>query len=200
MIEHRAFVRFAALFEASLALLALLLAWIFEVRIDLTIPTPRAVLVGIIATIPMIGLYFIATKVPITAFQRIHDLLLSTLGRPLAQCRWHELALLAAFAGICEELLFRGVIQPWFSRLDETAGWVGTNLLFGLVHAVTPTYFILAAGIGAYLSGVLAMGGDLFSPMLAHTLYDWFAFLQIARTYRRLHGEDFDSQEEELRF
>jgi membrane protease YdiL (CAAX protease family) len=185
MFDHRSFIRFAGLFEASLAILAVAIGYLAGVTPSFSNPSLRAIAMGLAATAPLIVVYFIATKAPIPALRRIHELLLATLGRPLSLCRWHEIALLAALAGICEELLFRGVLQPWLGRLGEPTGLIGTNLLFGFAHSVTPTYFLLATGIGFYLSGVQALGGHLVAPMLAHGLYDWFAFAQIAKAYRQ---------------
>lgn len=176
--------RFAGTFEAALALLAVLIGWMAGVVPSLTVPSLESVLIGVAATVPLILVYFVTVAIPLVAFQRIRNLLISTLGRPLAECRWHEMALLALLAGVCEELLFRGVIQPWLSRLGEPTGVIGTSLLFGFAHSVTPTYFLLASGIGFYLSGVQAAAGHIAAPMLTHALYDWFAFRQIAREYR----------------
>lgn len=190
MTDHRAFVRFAASFEASLALIAMALGWATDIRPTGLVPDFYAVGVGLAATLPMIALYFVLTWLPWRPLRRIYELLLATLGRPLSECRWHELALLAALAGVCEELLFRGVLQSWISRLGEPAGWAGTNVLFGVAHAVTPTYFVLAMGIGFYLSAVYMVAkGNLAAVMIAHGLYDWFAFVQVAREYRRRDAE-----------
>lgn len=186
MMDRPTFVRFAALFEVGLAVVAVVLGGLAGVRPSGIFAGPQSLAIGAAATLPLMGLYFIATRVPFPPLKRIHDILLSTLGRPLSECRWHELALLAALAGVCEELLFRGVLQPWIGGLGVVAGWVGANLLFGIAHAVTPTYFVLAMGIGFYLSAVqAAAGGDLVAAMLAHGLYDWFAFVQVAREFRR---------------
>ncbi|MBA3314184.1 MAG: CPBP family intramembrane metalloprotease [Planctomycetota bacterium] len=185
MFDHRSFIRFAGLFEASLAVIAVLIGWMAGVTPSVAIPDLKAIGVGVAATVPLIGVYYFATWIPLLPFRRIHELLVATLGRPLSKCRWHEIALLAALAGVCEELLFRGVLQPWLSRLGEPAGLIGTNLLFGVAHSVTPTYFLLASGIGFYLSGVQIVGGHLAAPILAHSLYDWFAFVQIAKAYEK---------------
>ncbi|MGC1275392.1 MAG: type II CAAX endopeptidase family protein [Planctomycetaceae bacterium] len=185
MLDHRTFIRFAAFFEVAMAFLAVFFGWAAGVRPTNLAPDVRSWLVGFAATLPLIGFYYVATWLPFSPMQRIHTLLLATLGLPLSRCRWHELALLACLAGICEELLFRGVLQPWLGRLGEPAGWIGTNLLFGFAHAVTPTYFLLATGIGFYFSAVQSLAGGLIAPMIAHSLYDWFAFVQISRAYRR---------------
>lgn len=201
MTDRRTFVRFAASFEAGLALAAVLLGAATGIRPGV-IPDGRSLAIGVAATLPLVAFYLVAfylvaTRVPLLPMRRIYDLLLATLGRPLAQCRWHELALLAALAGVGEELLFRGVLQPWIGRLGVTAGWIGANLLFGLAHAVTPTYFVLATAIGFYLSAVQsAAQGNLAAAILAHGLYDWFAFVQVARAYRRAHPEVGDIPDE----
>ena len=197
--DYRVFVRFAALFEASLALVAIGLGWLVDVKPDLSVPSFRAVAIGVAATVPMIGFYAIVSHLPLKSLQRIHDLLLAALGRPLAQCRWHELLLLATTAGVCEELLFRGVLQPWLSGWGAPVGWIGTNLLFGFAHAVTPMYFVIAALIGGYLSAANFLAGSLYAPIIAHTLYDWFAFDQLARAYRKSrNGENGEAQDENI--
>ena len=182
--DHHAFIRMAALFEAALALLAIGIGWLVDIKPDLSYPGWRPFAIGVAATIPMIGFYYVISWLPIPSLQRIQDLLLDTLGRPLSRCQWHELLLLAAMAGICEELLFRGVVQPWLAQWGTTIGWVGTNILFGLAHAVTPAYFVVASLMGGYLSATDAVGQSLYAPILTHTLYDWFAFAQIAKAYR----------------
>lgn len=206
MFDHRKFMRFAGLFEAALAMLAILIGWMAGVAPDLTTPSLKSLAIGAAATFPLILVYFVTVAIPLDAFDRIRNLLLATLGRPLARCRWHELALLAMLAGVCEELLFRGVLQPWLSRLGGPAGVIGTSLIFGFAHSVTPTYFLLASGIGFYLSGVQAAAGHLAAPMLTHALYDWFAFRQLARDFRKREARgdlppspfEFDSEEEDF--
>lgn len=189
-MDRQTFVRFAALFEAGLALVAVLIAAVTGVRPTVLAADVRSVAIGVAATLPLIAFYFVASHAPLRPLRRIHDLLLSTLGRPLSECRWHELALLAALAGVCEEFLFRGVLQPLIGKAGAPAGWIGANLLFGFAHAVTPTYFVLAAGIGFYLSAVQAAAeGNLVAAMITHALYDWLAFVQVSREFRRIHGD-----------
>lgn len=192
MTDRKTFLLFGASFEAGLALVAVALGALVDVRPASVTPDTGSVAVGIAATLPLVAFYFVATRVPLRSLRRIHELLLGTLGRPLSRCKWHELALLAALAGLGEELLFRGVLQPWFGRYGLAAGWIGANLLFGLAHAVTPTYFVLATAIGFYLSAVQAAAhGNLAAAVIAHGLYDWFAFVQVARAFRA-RGDDGD--------
>jgi hypothetical protein len=67
-----------------------------------------------------------------------------------------------------------------------TAGLVGCNIIFGLAHAITPLYAVLATLVGIYLSLSLDYGGDrnLLVPIVIHGLYDFLAFVALMRAYR----------------
>jgi hypothetical protein len=88
-------------------------------------------------------------------------------------------ALVAALAGVGEEALFRGVIQT--ALLDRVPAWAAVGLTaaaFGLAHALSLTYALLAALVGGYLGWLHLVSGNLLVPILAHGFYDFVA-LQI---------------------
>ena len=117
----------------------------------------------------------------------IRKLLLNTLGPGLHRYHWTDLLILAAIAGVSEELLFRGVIQPWIeASWGITVGLIGSNIVFGLVHAVTPLYAVLAALVGIYLGLSLDYSGErnLLIPIIIHGFYDFLAFVALMRVYR----------------
>jgi membrane protease YdiL (CAAX protease family) len=92
------------------------------------------------------------------------------------------LALVALFAGLGEETLFRGVIQPALAmHLPVWAALAGTAALFGIAHWITPTYALLAGIVGAYLGGLLLVSGNLLVPIVAHALYDLVALTLLVR-------------------
>ena len=71
---------------------------------------------------------------------------------------WLQLALVSLVAGVGEELFFRGVLQPTLiGWIGIAAGLIAASVVFGLLHAITPTYALLATAVGAYL-GWLARG------------------------------------------
>lgn len=83
----------------------------------------------------------------------------------------------AVVPGICEELLFRGVVQPSFmKRLGPTWGILLTAFLFALYHAnlqELPALFIL----GIFL-GVLAFrAGSFLYSSLAHIIFNGAAVI-----------------------
>ena len=93
---------------------------------------------------------------------------------------------LALGAGIGEEALFRGWMQPALVQtLMESSpeyaslgGLLGTSLIFGLGHAVTGTYFVWATVFGV-LMGVEYNTIGLPAVALTHAFYDWTAFLTL---------------------
>jgi membrane protease YdiL (CAAX protease family) len=117
----------------------------------------------------------------------LRRLVVDLLGQPLSRCTWYDLLLVAALAGFGEELLFRGVLQPWIGRGHPLAGLIGANLIFGLLHALTPGYAVLATAFGFYLSWLLAGFGEpnLLRPIVTHAAYDYVAFLLVVREYRQ---------------
>lgn len=183
------FFRFACLFEASLSLLALLLGWLVNVDPFADLAYSEAALAnGLLATLPVVMLFFILQSLPYRPLRQIRDLLQETLGARLLRCNWGDLLVLALIAGFSEELLFRGVLQPWLEQLTGVmAGLLLSNLLFALAHAVTPLYALLAMLMGVYLGLSLDYGGErnLLTPIVVHALYDFVAFLVILRNYRR---------------
>ena len=88
----------------------------------------------------------------------------------------------AAAAGIGEESLFRGALQPiviaWTSPI---AGLIIVSLVFGLLHAASSAYFLLATAVGAYLGWMTLAFNDLTAPILCHAIYDFVALLWLQR-------------------
>jgi len=62
-------------------------------------------------------------------------------------------------------------------------GFWATSLAFGLLHALTPAYFVLAALMGAYLGWLQMETGNLLVPIIVHWLYDALAFWLLRRRF-----------------
>jgi membrane protease YdiL (CAAX protease family) len=96
---------------------------------------------------------------------------------------------IAALAGIGEELFFRGMIQLGLSGVLGLEVWHAiliASLIFGLAHAVTLTYFILAFVISVYLGFIFDFTDNLLVPIAIHAFYDFFVFLYIRYTPHNL--------------
>ena len=190
-IKPEKFFKTACYFEASLILLAVILGWIANINPFENIHfSENAVIYGIFGTFPLLLMFYAMEIMPIASVQKIRLILIETLGPSLHQCTWTDLFVLAAIAGISEEILFRGVIQPWIElSWGIDTGLIASSIIFGLVHAVTPLYAVLATGVGIFLGISLDYNGErnLLTPIVIHGLYDFLAFLAIMKSYRAIH-------------
>ncbi|MEE9345856.1 MAG: CPBP family intramembrane glutamic endopeptidase [Methylococcales bacterium] len=183
------FFRTAFFFEANLAVVAVVFGWFVDV-----IPyqhlyfDSNAISIGLLGTLPLFLMFVALYAHPIAGFEKIKQALIETLGQHMAQLRWYHLFALAAAAGLGEELLFRGTIQPWLENLGGYQfGLLASNVIFGLVHAITRMYAIITGLVGIYLGYLMDVSGErnLLAPVLTHGLYDFLAFLVIADTARK---------------
>lgn len=198
-ISEKNFFKVACYFEGSLIVVAIVLGWIADIDpFENIIFSEIAVFYGIIGTIPLFIFFVVLYQIQIDAFQQIKRTLLETLAPSMHRYHWTDLFILGAIAGITEEILFRGVIQPWMeSTWGMTEGLIASSIIFGLVHAVTPLYALLATLVGIYLGLAMDYGGErnLLNPIIIHGLYDFLAFLVIVRTYRSNQAEAVDRDE-----
>jgi membrane protease YdiL (CAAX protease family) len=193
-LSPQSFFKTACYFEASLVLFAIFLGWVANINPFENIHfSERAVLFGVAGTLPLLLLFLTMEHLPFVSVQKIRLILIETLGSSLHKCSWADLFTLAAIAGISEEILFRGVIQPWIEgSWGLSTGLIVSNILLGLVHAVTPLYAVLATIVGMFLGLSLDYGGErnLLTPIIIHGLYDFLAFLAIMRSYRAIFPEN----------
>ena len=182
------FFKKACSFEAALIPVAVVLGWIAGINPFENLHfSESAIAYGVVGTMPLFLLFLTMEQMQIDSVVKIKNVLFETLGPSLHRYHWTDLLILASIAGLSEELLFRGIIQPWIeSSWGMTAGLVASNILFGLAHAITPLYAVLATLVGIYLSLSLDYGGDrnLLVPIVIHGLYDFLAFVALMRAYR----------------
>jgi membrane protease YdiL (CAAX protease family) len=167
----------------------LLLAWALSRWLGIS-PTEHlrlsleTVVWGVAATGPLLaGLAWMLT----TRYGPVHrlvTLVVEQLGPLLVGRSVVELALLAAIAGISEEVLFRGVVQVALARVLP-GGWalVAASAAFGLAHFASRTYALMAGVMGLYLGGLFLLQGSLLTPIITHALYDLVALVLVARRY-----------------
>lgn len=176
---RRHFVRFSALFLLGMAVVAAGLSAVSGINpLEKLAWSLRDVAIGIVSAVLMVTVFAVA--------RRQRALATEILGAHLAACRWYDLVLLAIFVGVCEECLFRGVLEPWMARWSPWGAFILVNIVFGLLHAVSPTYAILAGTLGAIMSTLARYPEfNLLRPIVAHAVYDLIGFFWIVGEYRR---------------
>eukprot|EP00746_Dinoflagellata_sp_MGD_P054716 gnl/MRDRNA2_/MRDRNA2_239236_c0_seq1.p1 gnl/MRDRNA2_/MRDRNA2_239236_c0~~gnl/MRDRNA2_/MRDRNA2_239236_c0_seq1.p1 ORF type:complete len:347 (+),score=36.99 gnl/MRDRNA2_/MRDRNA2_239236_c0_seq1:81-1121(+) len=76
-------------------------------------------------------------------------------------------------AGINEELAFRGIFQTVIAnKLGSVGGLCTCAAVFGMMHAVTPLYALLASTAGAYLGLLFLATGNIVVPIVSHSAFD----------------------------
>jgi membrane protease YdiL (CAAX protease family) len=195
--HHPNFLNLAALFEGALAGLAFAIGWSVGISPLAHLSfTWSAAGWGLAGALPMIALFLLGHYYPVGPFKGVKRFLVDMLGPLLDCCRWHELLLLSVIVGLCEEILFRGVLQPWLERWGDPFGLIASNVLFGLAHFVSPLYALLTGLAGLYLGVLFDATGErnLLIPILTHAAYDFVAFLIVVHTYRRERIETVEPQ------
>lgn len=203
----------AVLFEVMLGGIGILLGWLLGVSATETLrPSLVSTCIGVAATLPLLGLFFLLLHIHWAPFQRIRRIVDQFVADFLGPCGPIEFLLIAISAGIGEELLFRGFFQgfvaywtdslvgPWFAL-------VVASILFGMAHAITPTYAVLAGVIGLYLGVAWMLTDNLWVPIVAHALYDFVALVYLnpasvraTRQQRHCHElpKEFENQREPI--
>jgi membrane protease YdiL (CAAX protease family) len=188
----------AVVVEGGLALAAVLLAWVLSVPIREQIPATGeqlayAIARGVALTVPMFALFVWIVHSSWTPFRELRQLLEWLITELFPTASPAQLAFVAVLAGVGEEFLFRGVLQPVIGQwTTPLIGLVITSLIFGVVHSVSKLYFFLATVIGLCLGALALQYNDLVAPMVAHTLHDFLALVYLSRRLR-LSGESGQS-------
>lgn len=182
------FFKTACYFEAALIIVAIILGWLANIDpFEYLQFSEKSVFYGLLGTLPLFLIFIAMESMPVAAIQKIREMLLETIAPYLYRHHWTDLLILAAIAGFSEEILFRGVIQPWMENSwGMQAGLLASSVLFGLLHAITPLYALLATCVSIYLGLFLDYGGErnLLTPVVVHAMYDFLVFLAIMKTYK----------------
>lgn len=170
------------LVEGSMAVTAIALAYIPWVEVDLWSKFHfnwEAIGWGLLGAAAMVLLLWIIDKFPHGPFRQVKDL--GDYIRPiLRNCEPIDYWLLATLAGFCEEILFRGWGQGLLSQY--VSPWTANLLLaipFGLCHAISMTYIVVAGIISVFLGGLLIWTDNLLVPMITHGVYDLIALYMV---------------------
>jgi membrane protease YdiL (CAAX protease family) len=183
-------------FELALGWIGLLIAWLTGLSLgsQFILDWP-GMFQGLAATMPMLGLLGLLIRSRWSPLVELRQQVDNLLGNLFRQSTLWEMALVSFAAGVGEELLFRGVLQQLLQQwIDPTMALLLVGLLFGLAHAMSATYFVLATLAGIYLGWLALACGNLVPPMIAHGLYDFIA-MWCLREARNEGGEDLEASE-----
>ena len=180
----------ALVFEAGVGVAALALGWLVDFSpLALVKPTLADFGLGAAAAVPLAVVLLASWRITWGPVARLREVVEELIVPLFRECTVAQLAALSIFAGVGEELLFRGLIQEGLrQRIGGDAGtYVGlaaSAIVFGLAHYITRTYAILAAIVGVYLGLLLLVCDNLLVPIATHAVYDFVALLYLVRVGR----------------
>ncbi len=167
----------ALILQVAVVALALVLAWLFGLAPWHRLHWSGEILAwSLLATLPLVAMLLVFPLVRWNWVREISQLIEQLILPLFSNAPAGSVVLVAVLAGVGEEFLFRGVIQDGLAiHLGPVPGLILASLLFGLAHAVTPAYFLIASLMGAYLGWLYLHSGNLLLPIVVHALYDWIA-------------------------
>jgi uncharacterized protein len=172
------------LYEFLLGAVGIGLAFLFGFWPDPKWVGDKIVVDTALFTGPVILLAWLATTSKLSELKYLKDISnffeSSVIGTYLKTGSLFSFLVLSVCAGFAEEIIFRGILQ-------HHAGNFLTSVIFGLLHALTPFYFVIATFISFYLGWVYEHSDALLVPIIIHAAYD-FAALVLYR--RRLKHSD----------
>ena len=98
-------------------------------------------------------------------------------------------------AGIGEEMLFRGILQYEINTkfgISNLIAVVSSSIIFGILHAVTPLYAILATLASFYFGFLYLSTGNLLVPIVTHGFYDFCALFYAHWTVSKMTSSEKD--------
>jgi len=133
------------------------------------------VVIGIACSIPLLALVLLLHKIPIKALDQTRsdfDMVIAMFKNATVL----DILVVSIMAGVCEEALFRGFLQPWIGVFVSPTGTIFLiAILFGLAHCVSRSYFVFAFLMSVALSTQLHHFDNLVVPVVTHATYDFLA-------------------------
>lgn len=146
-------------------------------------PLVPGVIVGIITALALgtLNLYLLRKQRRHWPGDALHHVCRVVVHPLFEHVRMRHILLVSAVAGLGEELLFRGVLQP-------LVGVAAASVLFGAVHIGGRSfvgYGLWAMCIGALFGWLTVATSGLAAAVVAHALYD-----AVALTYVRFKSDE----------
>lgn len=172
----------ALLFQGGIGVVGLVIILVLGIPVYYHGISPgSAVFWGVAGSVATYAAIMMLTRLPGLARDSLESQM-GQLHRFACDYTWPTLIALSVFAGVGEELLFRGAIQGWLTQhVGDATAIVLASLAFGLVHYLSFTYFVLATGLGLTLGTVYAVTGSLILVMIWHAVYDMIALYCLRR-------------------
>ncbi len=187
VVSRRSLLLMTLIVEGALLAIAAALMWLTDLRPAIS-STWADLALGLVAGGAMAVIAVTVTRLPLRLLRQLRrdiDRVIALFrGTPLI-----DLVVISVLAGVCEEAFFRGFLQTWLQgSLGVHGAVLLAGLVFGLMHAISPSYAVFAFVLGVALGYLYALTGSLPATMLAHATYDLVALVYGTRMLARSHS------------
>lgn len=170
--------------EGGLAVVAWGVCWFFSIPLlGQFAPAGGALLAlgrGVLAAAPMVIFFLLLLRARWRPLARLRRQVRRLVRELLDGAGLGTIVLVSIAAGLGEEALFRGALQPALGQwLGPWGGVAAAAVCFGLAHPMSAPYVVVAAIGGFYLGAVTLLSGELITATVAHALYDMFALWRL---------------------
>ena len=151
---------------------------------------------AVAAIITYVLMYFVYLHGGKVAAQLTVDV--KKMGHHFAGYSWGKLIVISMLAGVGEELLFRVAAQAWLAEhVNIYLAILVPALIFGLLHFISFTYFVVATLIGLVFGLAYHLSESVVLIMVWHAVYDLIALAVLVK-YPYLIGVDFEQESSSL--
>ncbi|MCR9142013.1 MAG: CPBP family intramembrane metalloprotease [bacterium] len=180
----------AVFFEGILGVGAVFFGWLIGfypldlIKLDATLAADLGF--GLLITAPMAAAFILLARFPLGPFRMIRTHMDEIIVPLFHKLSVFDLLLISLLAGVGEELLFRGLLQPAIGYwTGPVGGLVIAGVLFGLAHLITPTYAIMAGLMGMVIGWASMVTDNLLTAILIHAAYDFIALTFFLKVIHR---------------
>jgi uncharacterized protein len=180
VINHTSLVAITVVLESLLLLVATI--WSRAAGLDL-LPHLHfdavAAALGVVTAFGTVGLSLVFYRLgdSLAFFKQLKQLSDEILLPAVSGFTMTDIVLVSLASGICEEILFRGVMLPLW-------GLAASSIIFGFVHSPTLKYFpyVVVSILAGLLFGYLYLySGSLWLPVIAHVMHNLISLIIIRK-------------------
>jgi len=150
-----------------------------------------ATAVALLLTLPIFAALYLVERLRWEPIVRLRNEIDEKVRPIFSKCKLVDLGLIAFFAGVGEELFFRGWMQAVLvDRSGVVIGILVTSLVFGFLHYLSTAYFIYAFVTSIYLGIIYLVTRNLFIAMAIHAIYDFIALVYLVKNGEKETEDD----------
>lgn len=150
---------------------------------------------ALLLSLPMFAALFLLERISWEPIVNLRNEIDEKVRPIFSQCNLADFGLIAFFAGVGEELFFRGWMQAvMIERSGLVIGIIVTSLIFGFLHYLSTAYALFAFITSIYLGVIYLITGNLFVVMAIHAIYDFVALIYLVAKGKKDTGDgSFDT-------